>query len=137
MTALALRTAGAVNAVSQLHGEVTREMWAPIWPGVPDDQRPVRAITNGVHVPTWISAEMTRLFDDHLGADWLDRHDDPALWDARCSTIPDEELWAARQALRNYLFTFIRERARQRWTEEHVSAAARRRRRHAARSRTR
>ena len=56
MTALALRTAGSINAVSQLHGEVTREMWAPIWPGVPDDQRPVRAITNGVHVPTWLSS---------------------------------------------------------------------------------
>jgi starch phosphorylase len=122
MTALALRTAGAINAVSQLHGEVTREMWAPIWPGVPPDQRPVRAITNGVHVPTWLSAEMTRVFDDHLDPDWRDRHDDPAVW-ARVFEISDEELWAARQALRNYLFAFIRERARQRWKEEHVSAA--------------
>ena len=52
----------------------------------------------------------------------------------RILDIPDEELWAARQALRNYLFAFIRERARSRWKEEHVSAAARRRRRHAARS---
>ena len=40
MTALALRTAGATNAVSQVHGRVTREMWGPIWPGVPEDQRP-------------------------------------------------------------------------------------------------
>ncbi len=122
MTALALRTAGATNGVSQLHGEVTRLMWGPIWPGVPDDKRPVRAITNGIHVPTWLSSEMTRLFDDHLDADWRDRHDDPALWN-RVLEIPDEELWTARQALRNYLFAFIRERARQRWKEEHVSAA--------------
>jgi starch phosphorylase len=122
MTALALRTAGHVNGVSQLHGGVTREMWGPIWPGVSEDQRPVRHITNGVHVPSWISAEMARLFDDHIGADWRDRHDDPSLWRA-VFEIPDAELWAARSALRNYLFAFIRERARSRWKEEHVSAA--------------
>ncbi len=122
MTALALRTAGSTNAVSQRHGEVTREMWGPIWPGVPDDQRPVRAITNGVHVPTWLSAEMTRLFDDHLEASWRDRQDDITIWDAILE-IPDEELWTARQALRTYLFAFIRDRARSRWMEEHVSAA--------------
>jgi glycogen phosphorylase len=122
MTALALRTAGSTNAVSQLHGEVTRQMWGPIWPGVPDTQRPVRAITNGIHVPTWLSAEMNRLFDDHLPAGWRDRHDDIAVWDAILE-IPDEELWAARQSLRTYLFAFIRERARSRWMEEHVSAA--------------
>ena len=122
MTALALRTAGATNAVSQLHGKVTREMWGPIWPGLPEDQRPVRAITNGTHVPTWLSAEITRLFDDHLDPGWRDRHDDPAIW-ARVLEISDEELWVARQALRNYLFAFIRERARQRWKEERVSAA--------------
>jgi starch phosphorylase len=122
MTALALRTAGATNAVSQLHGEVTREMWGPIWPGVPDNQRPVRAITNGIHVPTWLSSEMNRLFDDHLPAGWRERHDDIGVWDAVLE-IPDDELWAARQALRTYLFAFIRERARSRWMEEHVSAA--------------
>ena len=122
MTALALRTAGATNAVSQLHGKVTREMWGPIWPGTPDDQRPVRAITNGVHVPTWLSSEMIRLLDDHLEPGWRDRHDDPSVW-TRILDIPDEELWAARQALRNYLFAFIRDRARTRWKEEHVSAA--------------
>jgi starch phosphorylase len=122
MTALALRAAGTVNAVSQLHGQVTRQMWGPIWGNVPDDQRPVRAITNGIHVPTWLSAELSRLFDDHLGGDWRDRHDDPTVWD-RVLEIPDEELWAVRSALRNYLFAFIRERARSRWKEEHVTAA--------------
>ena len=122
MTALALRTAATVNAVSQLHGQVTREMWGPIWPDKPVNQRPVRAITNGIHIPTWLSAEMARLFDDYLGGEWRDRHDDPAIWD-RIHEISDEELWVARSALRNYLFAFIRERARSRWKEEHVTAA--------------
>ena len=122
MTALALRTANGVNAVSQMHGVVTREMWASIWPGVPADRRPVRAITNGIHMPTWLSNEMARLFDDHMPADWRDRHDDRELW-ARVQEIPDQALWEARSALRQYLFAFIRERARQRWREEQVSAA--------------
>jgi starch phosphorylase len=122
MTALALRTAGTTNAVSQLHGQVTRDMWGPIWPGVPEERRPVRAITNGVHVPSWLSAEMIALFDEYLPPEWKEEHDNPAIWE-KVIEIPDEALWTARQALRNYLFAFIRERARQRWKEEHVSAA--------------
>jgi starch phosphorylase len=116
MTALALRTSGAVNGVSQLHGEVTKQMWQPIWPGTPYEQLPVKALTNGVHVPTWMSSEMGSVLVDHLGADWLDQHDDPAFA-ARVLDIPDQDIWAARQSLRAFLFNFIRERARQRWTE--------------------
>ncbi len=122
MTALALRAANGVNAVSQLHGVVTREMWAPMWPTLPRDERPVRAITNGIHSPTWLSNEMARLFDDHLPADWRDRHDEPEVWQ-KVLEIPDDELWVARNALRTYLFNFIRERARLRWRDEQVSVA--------------
>jgi starch phosphorylase len=118
MTALALRSAGSTNAVSQLHGQVTRAMWN-IWPGVVETDRPITAVTNGVHVPTWIASEMGDLFTKYLGGDWRERHDDPALWDGILA-IPDGELWAVRQSLRHYLFTFVRERARQRWTEERV-----------------
>jgi starch phosphorylase len=123
MTALALRTSGSINAVSRLHRDVTRQMWAGIWPGTSDDELPVHAITNGVHVPTWLSSEMGRLFERHLGPDWYDRHDDPSFVE-RILAIPDEELWAVRQSLRSYLFNFIRERARQRWTSEGAGAGA-------------
>jgi glycogen phosphorylase len=122
MTALAMRTAGTVNGVSELHGRVTREMWAPIWPNTPPGDLPIGFITNGVHVPTWLSAEIASLFDQYLGEDWRERHDDPDTW-TKVLDIPDEALWDARSALRTYLFTFIRERARSRWKEEHVSAA--------------
>jgi starch phosphorylase len=121
MTALAMRTAGAVNGVSQLHGEITRQMWQPIWPGTPADRLPVKALTNGVHVPTWMSSEIATLLETHLGPDWIERHDDPAFCDG-VLRIPDEELWAARQALREFLFNFIRERARHRWTTEGIAA---------------
>ena len=120
MTALALRSAGKVNAVSQLHGEVTRSMWAPMWPGTPAADVPVASVTNGVHVPTWIASELGDLFTKHLGPDWLDHQDDQQFWD-RVLSIPDEELWRVRQSLRRYLFTFVRERARQRWTVERVA----------------
>ncbi len=119
MTALALRSAGQANAVSQLHGQVTRSMWAPMWPGTAEAERPVGSVTNGVHVPTWIASDLADLFTRYVGTGWLDRHDDPALWDA-ILMIPDEELWSVRRGLRRYLFTFIRDRARQRWTVEHV-----------------
>ena len=122
MTALAMRTAAHVNGVSALHGEVTRSMWRPIWPELPPDGIPVRSITNGVHVPTWIAGSMLELFNRHLGPGWLNRHDDPTLWD-QLDAIPDEEIWAARQSLRSELFTFIRERLRQRWAAERVNPA--------------
>jgi starch phosphorylase len=120
MTALALRTSGRVNGVSALHGEVTRSMWQPLWPDRSTDRVPVTSITNGVHVPTWISVPILDLVTRHLGPNWLDRHDDPALWE-RIDDISDEELWAARQVLRAELSTFIRERLRQRWAVERVS----------------
>jgi starch phosphorylase len=117
MTALAMRSAGAVNAVSQLHGKVTREMFAPLWPDLDVDDRPVGAITNGVHVPTWVAGDLARLFDRHLGAQWRDRYDEPDLW-LGLRDIPNDELWATRQSLRSALFQFVRERARERFAEE-------------------
>ena len=95
-------------------------MWAPMWPGVPERDRPVEALTNGVHVGTWLSADVADLYAQHLGSNWSERLDDPELWNAVLG-IPDEDLWAVRQALRRYLFAFIRERMRQRWTVERVS----------------
>ena len=77
-------------------------------------------VTNGVHVPTWIAGEMANLFTKYLGAGWIERQDDPALWEGVLA-IPDEDLWAVRQLLRRHLFAFVRERARQRWTDEHVA----------------
>ena len=63
MTALATRSSDAINAVSELHGEVTRDMFAPLWPDREPADRPVAAITNGVHAPSWISIELTALFN--------------------------------------------------------------------------
>jgi glycogen phosphorylase len=115
MTALAMRSSGAINGVSELHGVVTREMFAPLWPDMPPADRPVGTVTNGVHVPTWMSGEMARLFERQLSPAWQNQYEDPAFW-ARILDIPDEDLWAARRYLRAALFRFIRERVRDRWT---------------------
>jgi starch phosphorylase len=117
MTALALRTASNVNGVSALHGEVTRKMWQPIWPDVPADRVPVKSITNGVHVPTWIAGPMMELFTRHFGSEWWDHQDDESFWN-RLDDIPNDDLWNARQTLRAELFTFVRERLRHRWAVE-------------------
>ncbi len=120
MTALALRTANHINAVSALHGEVTRSMWRPIWPETPADKLPVRFITNGVHVPTWLAAPAIDLLNRYFGAGWLDRTDDEQMW-SQLMDIPDHEIWALRQRLRTDLAEFIRERLRARWADERVS----------------
>ena len=119
MTALAMRSAEQ----GQRRQPTARRRHArdvgSIWPDRTDQDRPVSSITNGVHVPTWIAADLADLFANYLGADWSEHQDEPALWD-RILAIPDQKLWAVRQTLRRYLFTFIRERARQRWIEERV-----------------
>jgi starch phosphorylase len=108
--------------VSALHGRVTRDMFAPLWPDVAESERPVRTITNGVHVPTWVAADLAALFERHLSPAWRDQYEDPGFW-SRILDIPDEEIWAVRSRLRTNLFQFIRERARQRWTNDQAGAA--------------
>jgi starch phosphorylase len=119
MTALALRLSGHVNAVSRRHGEVSRAMWRDLWPGLPENEVPIGSITNGVHVPTWISGEMDRLYRSKLGEDWIARHDDPALWEG-VAAIPDEMLWEVRRTLKAALVHFLRDRIRHRWASNHV-----------------
>ena len=113
MTVLALRHAAHTNAVSELHGRVSRRMFQSVWPDIPEGKIPVISITNGVHIPTWMAGSMSRLLDKYLGVDWIGHHDDSALF-ARIHDIPDVELWEVRQHLKRKLTGFIRERARER-----------------------
>jgi len=110
MSDLALRTSGTANAVSRRHGEVAREMWAPHWPGRPAAEVPIVHVTNGVHLATWMTGPMRALLERHLGPEWLARPADAARW-AALEAIPDEELWAVRNALRAALVAFVRDRS--------------------------
>ena len=67
MTALALRLSGYRNAVSEVHGRVSRQMWNSLWPDLSEDEVPITHVTNGVHAPTWVAPEIDRLFSKYLG----------------------------------------------------------------------
>ncbi|HEU65907.1 MAG TPA: alpha-glucan family phosphorylase [Chloroflexi bacterium] len=112
MSVLALKTAGHRNAVSRLHGKITRRMWHGLWPEVKEEETPISHITNGIHVPTWIAREMSRLYEKYLGQEASTRYDDADLRELVLN-IPDEELWAVRQNLKRKLIGAMIERARQ------------------------
>jgi len=117
MTALALRLSGYRNGVSRIHGQVSRRMWQPLWPDLPEGEIPIISVTNGVHTPTWVAPEVDRLFHKFLGHDWLQHFDDQTLWE-RIYDIPDGDLWVLHLRLKHKLLGFIRERARRWWIEE-------------------
>ncbi|MDZ4159741.1 MAG: alpha-glucan family phosphorylase, partial [Anaerolineaceae bacterium] len=114
MPVLALRLAQHCNAVSELHGQVARQMWHFLWQDRDVEAVPIGHVTNGVHTCTWLARRMGVLFSRYLGADWLSRIDDPNLW-AQVQNIPDGELWAVRKHLKRALTTFANERARKQW----------------------
>jgi starch phosphorylase len=121
MTVLAISMAAHINGVSREHGRVSRAMWQPVWPGLAEDQIPIRSVTNGIHVPTWVAPELNHLYSKYLGPDWAERCDDPAVWH-RVMDMPDGELWAVRQVLKRKLMSFIRERARAGWMQGRLTA---------------
>jgi starch phosphorylase len=115
MGILALRNSDGRNAVSELHGDVSRKMWNFLWKEKDEGEVPITYITNGVHVSNWMARRMRVLLDKYLGADWMDRLDDPDLWN-QIDNIPDDELWGVRLHLKRKLTFYLRERVRDRWT---------------------
>jgi starch phosphorylase len=120
LTAFAFRLAGKSNAVSKLHGKVTRKMWHVLWPDKQEDEVPILSITNGVHLTSWQSPEISSLCEKYTGSDWLQKQDQSEYWKS-FDLIPDEEIWQMRQTLKTRLVNTIQDRAQQRWTQEAVS----------------
>jgi starch phosphorylase len=110
MTVLGLRIARRANAVSALHGEVSRAMWTGLCPGKPEDEVPIGHITNGVHVPSWLAPQMFRLYDRHLGTNWHQRSSDARTWE-NIENVDDGELWETHLSLKSRLIEFVRRRA--------------------------
>ncbi|PID81938.1 alpha-glucan phosphorylase [bacterium DOLZORAL124_64_63] len=111
MTVLALRLSRAANGVSELHGQVSREMWQHIWPTVPEQEIPISHVTNGIHTRSWLCNEIARLYDRYLGPRWHEEPTNKALWD-RVELIPDAELWRSHERMRERLVGFVRNRLR-------------------------
>jgi starch phosphorylase len=110
MTVLALKLSRRANAVSALHGEVSRAMWTGLYPGKPEDAVPIGHITNGVHVPSWLAPQMFRLYDRHLGAGWHEHSGESRIWEG-IENVDDGELWETHLSLKSRLLEFVRWRA--------------------------
>src|ERR1035438_1772180 len=123
VTVLGLKLARRVNAVSSLHGEVSRAMWKGLYPNRPEDAVPIGHITNGVHVPSWLAPQMCRLYDRHLGVNWQ-RHSAVAKTWEKIESVDDGELWETHLALKAQLIDFARRRAREQAARRDEPAAA-------------
>ena len=107
MTVLAFKMSRYANAVSCLHGRVTRKAWQVLWPHHREDEVPVGHITNGVHARTWLAPAMQELYVRHIGPNWGDNLTDPQMW-ARIEGVSDAELWETHRTLRANLVNFVR-----------------------------
>jgi starch phosphorylase len=109
MTVLALRLSNIANGVSKLHGSVSRKMWRNIWSDLPESEVPITSITNGIHINSWISHDMSSLYERYLGRKSTGRPDEQDLW-TRVESIPDTELWRTHERRRERLVAFTRAR---------------------------
>lgn len=121
MSLLAIKCSARVNGVSELHAEVSRRMFAYLWPDRAVDKVPIRSITNGIHTNTWLARRLGDLYDRYLGPDWRQNIDDRARWD-KIREVPDAELWAVRRHIKRQLVSFARERARGQWAAGQAQA---------------
>jgi starch phosphorylase len=109
MPVLAIKLSSYLNGVSKLHGQISREVWGSLWPGVPSREVPIVSITNGIHLESWLSDEMAGLYHRYLGPTWSSTVFDKSGWD-QVDQIPDEELWSAHQRCKDQLIVFARKR---------------------------
>jgi starch phosphorylase len=102
MALLGIRMSSHRNGVSLIHGRVSRELWEAAWPELPREQIPIGAITNGVHLPTWVSHEMGMIYDRYVGPGWRDDPTHNANWDG-IRSVSDSLLWTTHDRLRRQL----------------------------------
>jgi len=109
MTVLGLKLSRRANAVSSLHGHVSRRMWAHLWPWRVEEEIPIGHITNGVHVTSWLAHQMRQLYDRHFPAGWIQQMGETKAWENIYNVDPGE-LWETHNALKNQLLAFVRRR---------------------------
>ncbi len=107
MAVMGLRLAGRSNGVARLHGATSRQMFQPLWPGVPVEEVPIGSVTNGVHGRTWVSAEMGDLLTKYVSPAWDEASAEE--W-ARVLDARDDELWRVREQGREALVSAVRAR---------------------------
>ena len=129
MTVLALKASRAANGVSELHGQVSRHMWQPLFPATPEEKVPIGHITNGIHLLGWMKGsvrqfwrkkltstdstdETANIFRQKFGTDWASAVNHVEFWQKMTDPafVSDEELWALRYRLRREMIEFVRRR---------------------------
>ncbi len=113
MAVFAITSSSYRNAVSRLHGQVSQEMFQSLWPSLPVHEVPITPVTNGVHLPTWLSGDLAQIYDVYLAPDWRERYPERSVWD-QIPDIPNNELWEFRRRRKRQLINFVRERLQQR-----------------------
>ncbi len=120
MAVMGLRLAAMSNGVSKLHGQVSREMFQPLWPNIPAEEAPIGSVTNGVHPRTWVSSEMNDLLTRHVVPAWDEAG--ASDWD-RVDDLRDDEVWRVREQGREALVAFVRARLRRSLIERGMSVS--------------
>ncbi len=114
MSTFALNTSQEANGVSWLHGKVSQRMFAPIWKGYFPDELHVGYVTNGVHMPTWASTEWKRFFAEKFDKNFFKDQSNQKYWET-IQSIPDEDIWNIRKALKNKLIKYIKNEYKTTW----------------------
>ena len=114
MSVFALNTCQEANGVSELHGEVSRKMFAPIWQGYFPEELHVGYVTNGVHMPTWAASDWKALYQKTFPKNWWHDQSNPDMWKPY-QDLPDEVIWNTRMSLKVKLIDYIREKFRDDW----------------------
>lgn len=109
MSVLAAKLSQEMNGVSKIHGEVSREMFASMFPGFFAKELYIGHVTNGVHWPTWTAKSWQKFFSEHIAADFIDRQNDLSLWQ-KVYEVSDDIIWEKRQLERARLISYLRER---------------------------
>ncbi len=107
MSVFALNTAQESNGVSKLHGMVSQEMFQPVWKGYFPQELHVGYVTNGVHLPTWATSSVKRMYEYIFGEDFYQDQSNPEMW-KRVYNISDEEIWNLRMHLKEKLVDYIK-----------------------------
>ena len=107
MGILALKVAGKKNGVSKLHGAVSRELFAEVWPEIAANESPIGYVTNGIHTCSWLSPSLKQLYNKYLIPYWQDKIQYDYVWE-KIKNIPDDKLWEAHQARKQKLLTLVK-----------------------------
>ena len=114
MSVFALNTCQEANGVSLLHGEVTKKMFSPVWPGYFPEELHVSYVTNGVHMPTWAASEWKAVYNKYFPEDWQYDQSNPKMW-SNFNDIPADEIWKVRMGLKQRLIDYIKAKFREDW----------------------